>query len=610
MNKTVNINLANILFHIDEDAYNRMKRYLESVKRSFANTPGSDEILADIEARIAELFHEKLANDRQVITSKVVDEVIAIMGQPEDYIVDEDIFEDEPRKNTTEAKRVKKLYRDVDKKYVAGVSAGLAHYVGIEAIWVRILWLALTFFSGGGFILIYGLLWILIPEAKTTAEKLDMRGEDVNISNIERKVKEGFDDVAERVKNVDYEKVGNKVKSSSKTFFDTIGDIIMFFFKIFGKFMGILLILAGGIGLLAMLVALFTAGVFDNVHVGPLNLYELVDATNTPLWLVVVCTFFLGAIPLFFLMYLGLKILITNLKSIGSVAKFTLLGLWLLSLIFFIVLGVQQATSRAFWDTTAITNEYPLANQNDTLNIVLNSNEVYWKRKQMNLGDLMVSFDDEGNEILVSNDVRFSFKTSTDSLMRVEVKKNANGSTFSNARETAEKINYTYSISGNTINFNDFLITDRENKFKNQEVKVVVYIPKGTLLNYSGFGKDWWALDLQRNDFPEDAKISDFTYKMNANDSVICTNCPEKEVNISNENNKVKINANGIDINLNDNGEKGSIKIDKNGIDINIEDTNDKGKIKIDENGIDIDIKDNRESFKMKIDENGVNVNN
>ena len=395
MNKTVNINLANILFHIDEDAYNRMKRYLESVKRSFANTPGSDEILADIEARIAELFHEKLANDRQVITSKVVDEVIAIMGQPEDYIVDEDIFEDEPKKNTSESKRVKKLYRDIDKKYVAGVSSGLAHYVGIDAIWVRILWLALTFFSGGGFILIYGLLWILIPEAKTTAEKLDMRGEDVNISNIERKVKEGFEDVAERVKSVDYEKVGHKVKSSSKTFFDTIGDIIMFFFKIFGKFMGILLILAGGIGLLAMLVALFTAGVFDNVHVGPLNLYELVDATNTPLWLVVVCTFFLGAIPLFFLMYLGLKILITNLKSIGSVAKFTLLGLWLLSLIFFIVLGVQQATSRAFWDTTAVTNEYPIANQNDTLNIILNSNEVYWKRKQMNLGDLMVSFDDD-----------------------------------------------------------------------------------------------------------------------------------------------------------------------------------------------------------------------
>ncbi|MEX0275272.1 MAG: hypothetical protein AB3N16_12935, partial [Flavobacteriaceae bacterium] len=92
MNKTVNINLANMLFHMDENAYNKMQRYLEAIKRSFANTPGSDEILADIEARIAELFTEKMENERQVITLKEVDAIITIMGQPEDYQVDEDIF--------------------------------------------------------------------------------------------------------------------------------------------------------------------------------------------------------------------------------------------------------------------------------------------------------------------------------------------------------------------------------------------------------------------------------------------------------------------------------------------------------------------------------------
>jgi phage shock protein PspC (stress-responsive transcriptional regulator) len=590
MNKTVNINLANILFHIDENAYDRMKRYLESVKRSFANTPGSDEILADIEARIAELFHEKLANERQVITLKEVDEVITIMGQPEDYMVDEDIFDDEPKSNTAEPKRVKKLYRDIDTKYVAGVSAGLAHYVSVDPLWVRILWIGLAFFSGGGFILIYGLLWILIPEARTTSQKLDMRGEDVNISNIERKVKEGFDDVADRVKNVDYEKVGNKVKSSSKTFFDTIGDIILFFFKIFGKFIGILLILTGGAGLIALLVGLFTLGIFDGVHLGPLNLYELVDATNTPKWIVAIFAFFLTAIPFFFLMYLGLKILVTNLKSIGSVAKFTLLGVWLISLISIIVLGVQQATSRAFWDTSVVTNEHFVENEMDTLNIALISNDVYWKRKKMNLGDLIISFDDNGNEILVSNDVRFKFKTSTDSLVRIEIQKNANGNTFSNARETAEKINYGYAVVGNTINLNDFLSTDRNNKFKNQEVKIVVFIPKGKLLQFTGFDDDWWKLDVQTDDYPDNSQISDFTHRMSANDNLICTDCPEKTINFSDDNNRVKINANGIDININDNGEKGKIKIDENGIDININDNGEKGKIKIDENGIDIDI--------------------
>ncbi|MGI9553022.1 MAG: PspC domain-containing protein, partial [Aurantibacter sp.] len=154
MNKTVNINLANVLFHIDEEAYNKMRRYLESVKRSFANTPGSDEIIADIEARIAELFYEKLENERQVTTEKEVDEVIAIMGQPEDYMVDEDIFDDEPKsaKASSSEKRAKKFYRDTEQKYVAGVSSGLGHYFNIDPLWVRLLWIVLTIGSSGGFI--------------------------------------------------------------------------------------------------------------------------------------------------------------------------------------------------------------------------------------------------------------------------------------------------------------------------------------------------------------------------------------------------------------------------------------------------------------------------
>lgn len=588
MNKTVNINLANILFHIDENAYNKMRRYLESVKRSFANTSGSDEILADIEARIAELFHEKLANERQVITTKEVDEVIAIMGQPEDYMVDEDIFDDEPTKTSKEPKRVKKLYRDIDAKYVAGVSSGLGHYIGLDPIWVRILWIVLTIGSGGSFALIYGLLWILIPEAKTTAQKLDMRGEDVNISNIERKVKEGFDEVADRVKNVDYEKVGNKVKSSGKTFFDTLGEIIMFFFKIIGKFVGILLILTGGAGLIAMLIGLFTVGVFDTVHLGPLNLYELVDATNTPFWIVAIFAFLLVAIPLFFLMYLGLKILITNLKSIGSVAKFTLLGLWLISLIAIMILGGKQAASRAFWDSAITDNEYYLNSPNDTLNIAFASNDLHWNRRTLNIGDMIVSYDDNGQEILSSQDVEFNFRTSKDSLVHVEIQKNANGKSFPNARETAEKINYNYTLEGNTLELNEFLTTRRENKFKNQEVRVFIYLPKGTIIKFLNNADNCWRINTKNDWDINDCDVYDFNWKMGNNGEFQCLDCPEKEIDISENNNRVKINANGIDININENGEK--------------------GKIKINENGIDIDVQDNGESFILKIDENGIHV--
>ena len=187
MNKTVNINLAGIFFHIDEDAYLKLQRYLEAIKRSFTDSQGRAEIISDIEARIAELFNDRIQNNKEVIRIKEVDEIISIMGQPEDYLVDDEIFEDEPQ---TSYKRKtspsKKLFRDTDNSYVGGVSSGLAHYFGIDAIWIRLAWIILIFGAGTGFLL-YILLWVLVPEAKTTAEKIMMTGEPVNISNIEKK---------------------------------------------------------------------------------------------------------------------------------------------------------------------------------------------------------------------------------------------------------------------------------------------------------------------------------------------------------------------------------------------------------------------------------------
>jgi hypothetical protein len=130
MNKTVNINLAGIFFHIDEDAYLKLQRYLEAIKRSFTDSQGRSEIISDIEARIAELFSERTENDKQVISSKQVDEVIAIMGQPEDYLIDEELFEDEP-KSTYRSKSTtsKKLFRDTENSYIGGVASGLGHYL-------------------------------------------------------------------------------------------------------------------------------------------------------------------------------------------------------------------------------------------------------------------------------------------------------------------------------------------------------------------------------------------------------------------------------------------------------------------------------------------------
>lgn len=606
MNKTVNINLANTLFHIDEDAFNKMRRYLESVKRSFANTPGSDEILADIEARIAELFYEKLENERQVITQKQVDEVIAIMGQPEDYMVDEDIFEDEPKSKTTgPTQRVKKLYRDTEQKYVAGVSSGLAHYLGIDPLWIRILWVFLTIGSGGGFILLYGLLWILIPEATTTAQKLDMRGEAVNISNIERKVKEGFDDVADRVKSVDYEKVGNTVKKGGKTFFDTLGDIIMFLFGIFGKFIGILLIIIGASTLIGLFVGLLSVGILDMVHVPGIDFYNVVNSSNLPIWLVSLLAFFAIGIPFFFLLYLGLKILVNNLKSIGNIAKFSLLGLWLISIILLIVFGIREAAAHAYSGSSTSEKELYIENPMDTLNISLATFD-YDRDRKMHMGNMIITHDENGDKILVSEDVRFRIRKSTDSIFRIEIRKEANGPSFAQAKETAESINYDYTLAGNNLKLNNYLQISGDSKFNDQEIRVNLFVPVGTVLTYDhGEGRSW----VMRADTDRDiANLDNYTWEMESDNELKCLDCPADMDYDEDSNNRVRINENGIDININDNdGESFKMKIDENGVRINAKDNDEeKVDIKIDANDstIDIQAQDGDTTMRKTISQN------
>src|SRR5690606_10996867 len=138
MNKTVSINLGGFFFHIDEDAYQKLNRYFDAIKRSLS-PDGKDEIMSDIESRISELLSEKLKNDKQVVSIKEVDEVIAVMGQPEDYRIDEDATE--PKQQQTyytpnyDLPPSRKFYRDGDRNIIAGVCAGVAHYFRIDPLW-------------------------------------------------------------------------------------------------------------------------------------------------------------------------------------------------------------------------------------------------------------------------------------------------------------------------------------------------------------------------------------------------------------------------------------------------------------------------------------------
>ncbi|GAA4274923.1 PspC domain-containing protein [Aquimarina gracilis] len=579
MNKTVNINLAGIFFHIDEDAYLKMQRYLDAIKRSFTDSQGRDEIIADIEARIAELFSEKIKDERQVIGIKEVDEVIAIMGQPEDYRLDEEIFEDEPRASQ-KAKPSRQLFRDTTNSYVGGVSSGLGHYLGIDSIWLRLAWILFTLLSSGFFIILYIILWIVIPEAKTTSDFLAMKGEAVNISNIEKKIKEGFDDVADTVKNVDYQKYSSKVKSSSTTFFEALGDVMLFLLKIFVKFIGVILLITAGITLVGLFIGLFTLGTFGFMDMPWVEYFEVGSHPEVPLWLLSLLSFFAVGIPFFFLLILGLKILITNLKSIGTPAKLGLLGVWIISIIGLIVIGLRQATLEAYDAEVIIEEKMIPVSSNDTLTIKMKGNNRYAKYLR-HRNDYRIKRDEQGNKLIVIQDIELYLKTARrDSAVGIVIEKKAEGRSYEEAARRAEELKYAYELEGNTLLLDGYAITDYTSKYRDQEVKVILTLPEGLTIfadnNTSGYNNSWKYDDYVTIDGKEGEYIKVIDGKLE------CENCPKIENNDEWEYNEWE--DDDVNININSDNSNANLKIDDEGVQLKSEEVD----IKIDENGIEI----------------------
>jgi len=585
MNKTVNINLAGTFFHIDENAFGKLQRYLDAIRKSLTDPQGNEEIMRDIEARIAELFTEKIENSSQVISLKELDEVISVMGQPEDYMVDDEIFEDAPLREAKASSSHKQLYRDIDNKFVSGVSSGLAHYFGMEAIWIRLIWVLLTIFSSGFFIIVYILFWILVPAAETTSEKLKMTGEAVNISNIEKKFKEGYTTVADKVKNVDYDKYGKKVKSSASGFFDTLGNIILTLLKVFGKFIGIILIIISLSTLLGLIVGLFTFGSMDLWGSGEIMDYiAMVDTTHTPIWLLSLLVLFAVGIPFFVLFILGLKLLINNLKSIGSSAKIILMVLWILSLIGLAVIGIRQATEKAY-DGEYIVENTLSVRSGDTLRLAMRADKQY-NYNVSRRGSLQLKYNEKEEQVIYSNDINLIIRSTRDSIASLVFEKQAEGSSFLKAKKRAQAIDYNYSFSNNTLLLDGFFTTDTKNNYRDQEITITLYLPEGTILYAE---ENTYSFHRNSSVFNILDEEQEGHYLEILEDNIRCLDCSENKSEWNEDSNsegkawQEEVNK---DFDNTSNSRKKSdegnrIIIDKNGVDINLKDEEDSIKIKV-----------------------------
>ena len=334
MKKTLTINLNGTVFHIDEDAYEALSHYLDELTRQLAAEDGSQEILEDIEARICELFAERLRYGMQVVKLYDVKDVIAVMGQPEQIadcpsaanesskvdaddaeIDDNDAFDADDATGFSATSNMKsgpkRLLRAVDDRVIAGVCAGLGWYTGLDRWIFRALFIA-TFLLGYGFpLLLYIILWIILPEARTLAQKLQMRGIAPTVENIRQAVNDG---------------VISSNDAQERSSMGVGGRLLMFFGGALLVLMAMVILpIAGFFGAMSMMDISMNSGVFPyggtsyalSVSTQPLSFY--------------VSIILLIIIPIYALIH-GLLWKADKAKPISKVAAWSLGLLWVVAL--------------------------------------------------------------------------------------------------------------------------------------------------------------------------------------------------------------------------------------------------------------------------------------
>ncbi|MCZ8144582.1 PspC domain-containing protein [Flavobacterium sp.] len=575
MNKTVNINIGGLFFHIDEDAYQKLSRYFDAIKNSLTDATGKDEIMKDIEMRVAELFAERQLSDKHVINSHDVDEVVNVMGQPEDYRLDN---EGEPRKETdfkyALPPRRRKLYRDEERGVIGGVCTGLGHYFGVDSFWFKLAFLILGFGTGTGF-LAYLILWIAMPKAITTAEKLEMTGEPVTISNIEKKVREEFEQVSQRIQNADYNEIGEKVKYGAESFGNRLSGFITTVFGVFAKIIGAFVLIFASLSLLGVLIGavilIFTSQLPQNAAI---NRVVTPIGLETPYWIQGLLFMFCFGIPLFFLMLLGLKLLMNHVRSLGNVVKYTLLAVWIVSLGALITIIINEVTQAAF-DGKDIVKEQIMLQPQDTLQIRFVNNDFY--AKDMNPShDYRLTTNEQQKEVIYSNQISFEVLPTDAATPYVRIEKVAVGKTVGEANARAQKIEYGFKIEGKQLLLNNYWTTAINNKFRQQEVTVYLYLPKGVKFKTDRSVRHY---DYSDNSyFNMHHSSEDYVYLVEEN-QVKCTNCPPDEdeyddvietetiEKVNDSVDKVTVKVNGVEIIREEKtGEKGSLIINKDGV--------------------------------------------
>ena len=530
MNTTVTIHLAHTLFHIDSDAFALLKNYLNKLEKSFAQTEGKQEILEDIEVRIAELFSQYTIREGYVISKKNVNDVIEILGSPED------ISEEETQEESTKSYAQKKLYRDTDERIIGGVASGLGHYFGIDRVWIRLILIILVLSSIGGVVFVYILLWALIPEAKTTSEKLRMRGEPVNISNIEKKIKEGLDDVTQKVKSVDYSEVGDDLEKKSIKFSEMLERLILLLVSIASKIIGFFMILFSTIVLIGLLFSVAIFGFISSIEIPPEILFLTMN-TDLPLWAFSLLLLFGVGIPFTFIFVLGLRLLTSKRKLMNNSTKYTLGVIWITSLLLISFTIAREFRSNAFTARTT-QNELIDMNTKDTLRIRLNT--VQYDNEILIFNATHLIYNDEDELNLLLDEIRLNITQSKDDTTQLRIDKKAKGRNQKKARENANAISYPFEYYNKNLLLDSQWLASIAKARNEQQVSLNLEVVEG---QYLYIDRDFSSLmyrGIKNDQNYSRKKIAGHLWKME-NGILICQDCSTISGNIDIDNDRLRI---------------------------------------------------------------------
>lgn len=586
MNKTVTVNIGGMVFHIEEQAYDQLKKYLEAIRGYFTSSDGRDEIIQDIESRVAEMFTERIGTSRQVVIASDVEHVINTMGRPEQVAgTDEENSENKSSSNiggsTSEGRGYRRLYRDPDDKVIGGVCSGISHYIGIDPIWLRLIF-AIAFFVMGTGLLLYILLLVIVPKAKSTTEKLEMKGQPVNIDNIKKTIEEEVEDIKSRISGKGSSRGGS---SRIANFFEAIGAIIVAAIKFFVGFIGVII----AIVLIALLFALFVTLLGMSGVIGGDSLPIFLTQFFLESWQVNTGMFALAlvvGIPLIVILYRIARSLF-KLKNESKLFNYSTGILWIVGMLLTIWIAINISSQFRNTNTDRIvipivqphSNTLHLAAMDETFSRMedYDDSNFSWNSDSwgINSDEDSVSFDDV--ELTVQRAEGNEFE-----LVRITTSR---GTNRKNAELNSRRIVYPIQQNDSIIHFAKSYIIPKGVKYRAQKIRLILKVPEGKSV-FLGQEMEDVIYDIKNVTNTWDNDMVGHTWTMTPR-GLECLNCNLDEstsinYNYSNDHDeKVKVRVNGKNIDIN--SDEDTINWDNKDV-----------KIKIDGGGVVIDAKEKR----------------